>query len=49
MSDLEIRLPQDELRVDYWPHIITYIMFATPNTWIKEFVVFANFYSEDLP
>ena len=24
-------------------------MFATPNTWIKEFVVFANFYSEDLP
>ena len=24
-------------------------MFATPNTWRKEFLVFANFYPEDLP
>ena len=49
ISDLEMRFSLDELTAYFGRHIIPHIMFATPNTWIKEFLVFANFYSEDLP
>ena len=49
MSELEMRFPGDELTAYLGIHIIPCVMFATPNTWRKEFIVFANFYSEDLP
>ena len=49
MSDLEMRFPGNEITAYRGLHIIPYVMLATPNTWRKEFLVFANFYSEDLP
>ena len=49
MSDLEMRFPGNELTAYRGLHIIPYVMCVTPNTWKKELLVFANFYSEDLP
>ena len=49
MSDLEMRFPGNELTGYCGLHIIPYVMFATSNTWRKEFLVFANFFSDDLP
>ena len=49
MSDVETRFPGDNLTAYFARHIIPYNMFATSNTRRKEFLVFVNFCSENMP
>ena len=49
MSDLEMRFTGEQLTACCWFHIIPYGLFTTQNTRRKEFLIFSNFYSEDLP
>ena len=48
-ADLEYRFPGDELTQYRGLYIIPYVMLNESSDWKKEFMVFANYYYEDVP